>query len=86
LAKWRRWKGKTVGEEWTPKGRVSEEELLNRVILAKALEVYASNQTLHFKTREGDFAITPPVARDVMRAAGRLPAKSRRKKQAKKRK
>jgi len=39
LAKWRRWRGKTVGEEWTPEGRVSEEELLNRVILAKALEV-----------------------------------------------
>jgi hypothetical protein len=84
LAKWRRWRGKNVGEEWTPEGRVSEEELLNRVILAKALEVYASNQTLHFKTRAGDFEITPPVARDVMRAAGRLPTKTRKKKPAKK--
>ncbi len=68
-----------AGEEWTPEGRVSDEELLNRVILAKALEVYASNQTLHFKTREGDFVITPPVARDVMRAAGRLSAQKSRK-------
>ena len=50
---------------------------MNRVILTKALEVYASNQTLHLHTKESNFEITPAVARDVMRAAGRLPTPTR---------
>jgi hypothetical protein len=66
---------KQAGEEDTQAGRVSEQELLNRVILAKALQVYASNQTLHLKTKDGDFEITPRVARDVMKASGRWPSK-----------
>ena len=49
------------------------------MILAKALMVYASDQTMHFKTEKEDFEITPRVAKDVMRAAGRLPAKARKK-------
>jgi hypothetical protein len=83
LAKWRHWNKKTAGEEWNPEGRLSEEELMNRIILTKALEVYASNQTLHLHTREGDFEVTPLVARDVMRAAKRLPVSTRKKKPAK---
>jgi hypothetical protein len=64
-----------TGEEETPEGSVSEQELLNRVILAKALQVYASNQTLHLKTKDGDFEITPQVARDVMKVSGQWPSK-----------
>jgi len=52
------------------------------VILAKALMVYASDRTMHFKTEKEDFEITPRVAKDVMRAAGRLPMKARKKSRA----
>ncbi len=79
----RYWKRKTIGEEWTPQGRVSEQELLNRVILAKALQVYASNQTLHFKTEKEDFEITPRVAIDVIRASGQYKKEILQKKRAK---
>ena len=79
----RYWKRKTIGEEWTPQGRVSEQELLNRVILAKALQVYASNQTLHFKTEKEDFEITPRVALDVIRASGQYTKKTLQKKRTK---
>lgn len=48
---------------------------MNRVILAKALQVHASNQTMHLKTKEGDFEITPRVARDVMKASEKWPKK-----------
>jgi hypothetical protein len=82
LANKRYWRKRTLGEEWTPEGRVSEQELLNRVILAKALQVYASNQTLHFKTEKEDFEITPRVARDVIRASGQYPRKIRKKNRA----
>jgi hypothetical protein len=71
----RYWRRKPTGEEETPEGRVSDQELLNRVILAKALQVYASNQTLHLKTKDGDFEITPRVAKDVMKASGQWPSK-----------
>jgi uncharacterized membrane protein YsdA (DUF1294 family) len=71
-----------MGEGWTPEGRVSEQELLNRVILAKALQVYASNQMLHFKTEREDFEITLRVATDVMRASGQYPRKTRKKSRA----
>lgn len=64
-----------VEGEWTPEGRVSEQELLNRVILTKALQVNASNRTMHLKTKDGDFEITPLVARDVMKASGKWPVK-----------
>ena len=67
------WRHRKIGEEWSPESVVSEAELLNRVILAKALMVYASGQTMHFKTEKEDFEITPRVARDVMRVAERLP-------------
>ena len=78
----RYWRRKSIGEEWTPESVVSEAELLNRVILAKALMVYASDRTMHFKTEKEDFEITPRVAKDVMRAAGRLPMKARKKSRA----
>jgi hypothetical protein len=76
------WRRKKIGEAWTPESVVSEAELLNRVILAKALMVYASDQTMHFKTGKEDFEITPRVAKDVMRAAGQLPRKTRKKSRA----
>jgi uncharacterized membrane protein YsdA (DUF1294 family) len=62
---------------------LSEQELLNRVILAKALQVYASNQTLHFKTEKEDFEITPRVAIDVIRASGQYTKKILQKKHSK---
>lgn len=60
-----------VEGEWIPEGRVSEQELLNRVILTKALQVYSSKQTMHLKTKDEDFEITPRVAHDVMKASGK---------------
>ena len=48
---------------------------MNRVILAKALQVHASKQTLHLKTEAGDFEITPPVALDILKASGKWPAR-----------
>jgi uncharacterized membrane protein YsdA (DUF1294 family) len=71
----RYWRRKSTGEQETTEGRVSEQELLNRVVLAKALQVYASNQTLHLKTKDEDFEITPRVAKDVMKASGQWPSK-----------
>jgi len=70
----RYWRKKPALEEGTPEGLVSEQELLNRVILAKALQVYASNQTLHLKTKDGDYEITPLVARDLMKTSGHWPS------------
>ena len=80
----RYWRRKSIEEGETLEGRVSEQELLNRVILAKALQVYASKQTLHLMTRDGDFEITPQVARDVMKASGQWPQKRLKKKPTKK--
>ncbi len=57
---------------------------MNRVILAKALQVYASNQTLHLRTKGGDFEITPKVAWDVMKASGQWRQKRRKNNPAKK--
>jgi hypothetical protein len=65
------WRRKPAGE----KDQISEQEMLNRVILAKALQVYASNETLHLKTEDEDFEITPRVASDVMKVSGNWPAK-----------
>ena len=75
LASKRYWRNKKVQGEWAPEGLVSEQELLNRVILTKALQVYASNRTMHLKTRDGDFEITRRVAVDVITASGKWPAK-----------
>ena len=75
MASKRHWRKKKVEGEWTPEGRVSEQELLNRVILTKALQVHASNQTMHLKTKDGDFEITRRVASDVIRASGKWPVK-----------
>ena len=66
---------KKVEGEWTPESGVSEQELLNRVILTKALQVHASNQTMYLKTKDGDFEITRRVASDVIRASGKWSAK-----------
>jgi len=74
------WRRKKIGQEWTPESIVSEAELLNRVILTKALMAYASNQTMSFKTEKEDLKITPRVARDVMRASGQYPIQRSRKK------
>lgn len=57
---------------------MSEQELLNRVILTKALQAYASNKTMHLKTKDGDFEITPRVARDVMKASEKWLPRNRR--------
>ena len=79
MASQRHWRKKIVEGEWTSEGRVSEQELLNRVILTKALQVHASNQTMHLKTEDGDFEITPRVARDIMKASGKWPSKKAKK-------
>lgn len=71
----RYWKHRPAPDEGKPEGRVSDQELLNRVILAKALQVRASNQTMHLKTEAGDFEITPPVALDILKASGKWPMK-----------
>jgi hypothetical protein len=71
----RNWRKKADREEWSPGVRVSEQEQLNRVILTKALQVCASNETLHLKTEDEDFEITPRVASDVMKVSGNWPAK-----------
>ena len=52
MASQRHWRKKIVEGEWTSEDRVSEQELLNRVILTKALQVHASNQTMHLKTED----------------------------------
>ncbi len=49
---------------------MSEAELLNRVILAKALVVHSSGKPALLKTAKEEFEITPTVAEDIMRAAG----------------
>jgi hypothetical protein len=49
---------------------VSEAELLNRVILAKALVVHSSGKPALLKTVKEEFEITPKVAEDIMRTAG----------------
>jgi hypothetical protein len=46
---------------------VSEEELLNRVIRAKALLALCGNMTVILRTAEGDFEITPKLARKLLR-------------------
>jgi uncharacterized tellurite resistance protein B-like protein len=66
----RHWKGREPLSEWNPDDVVSEAELLNRVILAKALVVHASNKPALLKTVKEEFDITPKVAEDIMRAAG----------------
>lgn len=75
MAPKRFWKKKTAEGEWSVEGRVSEQELLNRVILAKALQVHASGQTMQFRTRKEVLEITPQSAEDVMRASGQHPKK-----------
>jgi uncharacterized tellurite resistance protein B-like protein len=49
---------------------VSEAELLNRVILAKALVVHSSGKPALLRTVKEEFEITPKVAADIIRAAG----------------
>lgn len=70
----RYWKHKPAPDKGNPEGSISDQELLNRVILAKALQVRASDQTVHLKTEAGDFEITPPVAFDILKASGKWPA------------
>ena len=48
---------------------VSEEELMNRVIRAKARIVLAGRQTLTLRTEEGIFEITPKLAKKLLREA-----------------
>ncbi len=46
---------------------LSEEELLNRVIRAKALLALCGNMTVIFRSSEGDFRITPELAKKLLR-------------------
>lgn len=64
------WRQRKTETSWDPRDIVSEEELLNRVVLAKALMAYCADQTVHFRTEKEDLEITPTVARDVIREAG----------------
>jgi hypothetical protein len=66
----RHWKGREPLSEWNPDDIVSEAELLNRVILAKALVVYSSGKPALLRTVKEEFEITPKVAADIIRAAG----------------
>ena len=67
------WSKKRTRQDLSHESRVSEPEQLNRVILVKALQVYASNRTLNFKAVKGDFEITPRVAKELMNASGKWP-------------
>jgi len=46
---------------------VSEEELLNRVIRAKALLALCGNMTVTFRSSEGNFEINPELAKKLLR-------------------
>ena len=46
---------------------LSEEELLNRVIRAKALLALCGNMTVTFRSSEGDFEISPELAKKLLR-------------------
>ena len=61
--------GKELDQDWNPKYVVSEEELLNRVILAKCLFVVCSGTTVHFRTETDDMEISPKTARRLLRLA-----------------
>jgi hypothetical protein len=69
--------GKELGPEWNPQNAVSEEELLNRVILAKALIVLCSGSTVHLRTESDDMEITPKIARQLIQLAKTTKAKSK---------
>ena len=58
---------------------MSEEELLNRVILAKALIAHASGHAMQFRTGKEVLEITPRSAEDVMRESGQYPNRKRKK-------
>lgn len=66
----RRWRLKVEGEEWNSERKISDAELLNRVILAKALQVHASGQTVEFRTEKENLSITPRAAEQVIKASG----------------
>jgi hypothetical protein len=61
--------GKEFGPDWNPHNAVSEEELLNRVILAKSLIALCSGSTVHLRTKTEDAEITPKIARRLLRLA-----------------
>ena len=46
---------------------MSEEELLNRVIRAKALLALCGNMTVTFRSKEGNFEISPKLAKKLLR-------------------
>ena len=46
---------------------LSEEELLNRVIRAKALLALCGNMTVTFRSSEGTFEISPELAKKLLR-------------------
>ena len=46
---------------------ISEEELLNRVIRAKALLALCGNMTVTLRTAEGSYEITPEIAEKLLR-------------------
>ena len=46
---------------------ISEEELLNRVIRAKALLALCGNMTVTFRSSEGTFEISPELAKKLLR-------------------
>jgi hypothetical protein len=65
-----RWKRREPLAEWNPADTVSDAELLNRVILAKALVVHSSGKPVMLRTIKEEFEITTGVAEDILRAAG----------------
>ncbi len=69
----RRWKLRTTPSEASSGVIVSNEELLNRIVLLKALQVRAFKRTLHLRTEAEEFEITPSVAFDITTASGTRP-------------
>ena len=55
---------------------LSEQELLNRVILAKALIAICGNVTITLRTKEGNFEITPTLAKKLLRESKAAEGKS----------
>jgi len=48
---------------------LSEQELLNRVIRAKALLAVCGSMTVTLRTAEGNFEITPEIAKELLRGS-----------------
>jgi hypothetical protein len=61
---------KTISDIEKDPQHIREAELMNRVILAKCVMAVVGKQPVTLKTKdEGEFVITPQIARKLMRMA-----------------